>query len=83
MHAARLVQAEATGEPTLSLDECTKYCEDTAATKRRPSRTVWAGKVPIGSEHPVARQTMTTTDTNDVDATVAQVILLCRCDGVS
>lgn len=32
------------------------------------------GNVPVGSEHPVARQTMTTTDTRDVAATVAQVI---------
>ncbi|CAM9771873.1 unnamed protein product, partial [Scytosiphon promiscuus] len=58
----------------VGLDEWTKYCEDTLATKRRPTRTVWAGKVPIGSEHRIARQTMTTTNTNDVDATVAQVI---------
>jgi hypothetical protein len=31
------------------------------------------GNVPVGSAHPVARQTMTTTDTRDVEATVAQV----------
>ena len=31
------------------------------------------GNVPVGSQHPVARQTMTTTDTRDVEATVAQV----------
>lgn len=31
------------------------------------------GKVPVGSEHPLARQTMTTTDTRDVEATVEQV----------
>lgn len=31
------------------------------------------GKVLIGSEHPIALQTMTTTDTRDVAATVAQV----------
>jgi hypothetical protein len=29
--------------------------------------------VPIGSEHPIALQTMTTTDTRDVKATVEQV----------
>ena len=33
------------------------------------------GKVPIGSEHPVAKQTMCTTVTRDVDASVAQVNL--------
>lgn len=32
------------------------------------------GNVPVGSAHPVARQTMTTTDTRDVAATVAQVV---------
>jgi len=35
---------------------------------------VWAGKVPIGSEHPIAKQTMTTTDTRDIDATVDQIM---------
>lgn len=65
--ASTTAEAEAVG-----LEEWTKYCEDTSATKRRASRTVWAGKVPIGSEHRIARQTMTTTNTNDVDATVAQ-----------
>lgn len=65
-------KAESLEAAAVELDEWTKYCEDTSATKRRPSRTVWAGKVPIGSEHRIARQTMTTTNTNDVDATVAQ-----------
>jgi (E)-4-hydroxy-3-methylbut-2-enyl-diphosphate synthase len=51
----------------------TKYCESVYQTKRRPTRTVWAGKVPIGSEHRIARQTMTTTDTRDVAGTVDQV----------
>ena len=31
------------------------------------------GNVPIGSEHPIALQTMTTTDTRDVKATVEEV----------
>lgn len=66
-------QEEVAGDPAVSLEDFNKYCEDTAATKRRPSRTVWAGKVPIGSSHRIALQTMTTTNTNDVDATVEQV----------
>lgn len=37
-------------------------------------RTIWAGKVPIGSEHPIACQTMGTTDTRDVMATVEQAM---------
>jgi len=40
---------------------------------RRKSRTVYVGDVPVGSEHPIATQTMTTTVTHDVEATVAQV----------
>ena len=34
------------------------------------------GPVKVGSDHPVALQTMTTTDTRDVQATVDQVCLL-------
>lgn len=68
-------KAETSEAAAVGLDEWTKYCEDTSASKRRPTRTVWAGKVPIGSEHRIARQTMTTTNTNDVDATVAQARL--------
>ena len=36
-------------------------------------RTITVGKVPIGSAHPVAKQTMTTTVTRDVEASVEQV----------
>jgi (E)-4-hydroxy-3-methylbut-2-enyl-diphosphate synthase len=36
-------------------------------------RTVHVGKVQLGSEHPVAKQTMTTTNTRDVGASVDQV----------
>merc|ERR1719160_1267681 len=50
------------------------YCVDTTRTVRRKTRTVWVGPVPIGSEHPIAKQTMTTTDTKNVDATVEQVM---------
>jgi 4-hydroxy-3-methylbut-2-en-1-yl diphosphate synthase IspG/GcpE len=34
------------------------------------------GPVKIGSEHPVALQTMTTTDTRNIQATVDQVRLI-------
>eukprot|EP00916_Digyalum_oweni_P012911 GHVL01021252.1.p1 GENE.GHVL01021252.1~~GHVL01021252.1.p1 ORF type:complete len:354 (+),score=42.40 GHVL01021252.1:72-1133(+) len=50
-----------------------KYCESLKYTKRFPSRTVWVGKVGIGSEHKIAVQTMTTSDTRDVAASVDQV----------
>lgn len=74
LHAYLGHQAEATKATAVGLDDWNKYCEDTTATKRRATRTVWVGKVPLGSEHPIAKQTMTTTDTNDVEATVAQVL---------
>jgi len=41
--------------------------------KRRKTRTVWVGNVPIGSSHPIAVQSMTNTFTEDVDTTVAQI----------
>eukprot|EP00746_Dinoflagellata_sp_MGD_P165761 gnl/MRDRNA2_/MRDRNA2_95222_c0_seq1.p1 gnl/MRDRNA2_/MRDRNA2_95222_c0~~gnl/MRDRNA2_/MRDRNA2_95222_c0_seq1.p1 ORF type:complete len:806 (-),score=170.01 gnl/MRDRNA2_/MRDRNA2_95222_c0_seq1:228-2645(-) len=49
------------------------YCEQLAQCVRRPTRTMTIGDVKIGSEHPIAIQTMTTTKTDDVNATVEQV----------
>lgn len=37
------------------------------------NRTITVGKTLIGSDHPVAKQTMTTTNTRDVEASVQQV----------
>ncbi|GMP98729.1 hypothetical protein CsSME_00046506 [Camellia sinensis var. sinensis] len=53
-----------------------KYCESIHKTVRRKTRTVMVGNVAIGSEHPIRVQTMTTTDTKDVDATVEQVLFI-------
>lgn len=64
------VESTSSGEPTLT--HLRPYCEDLRVTKRRPTRTVWAGKVPIGSDHRIALQTMATTDTRDVKGTVEQ-----------
>jgi (E)-4-hydroxy-3-methylbut-2-enyl-diphosphate synthase len=41
--------------------------------KRRRSRVVEVGGVGIGGENPISVQSMTTTDTRDVEATVAQI----------
>lgn len=41
--------------------------------ERRATRTVRVGDVPLGSNHPIAVQSMTTTDTTDVAATLEQV----------
>jgi (E)-4-hydroxy-3-methylbut-2-enyl-diphosphate synthase len=44
--------------------------------KRRDSRVVWVGEVPVGGDHPIVVQSMTTTDTRNVEATVKQIISL-------
>ncbi len=41
--------------------------------RRRRTKTIWVGNVPIGSSHPIAVQSMTNTFTEDVDTTVAQI----------
>eukprot|EP00957_Ditylum_brightwellii_P077410 5881407-Ditylum_brightwellii.AAC.1 len=41
---------------------------------RRKTRTVECGPIKFGSEHPIVRQTMATTNTADVDATIEQVM---------
>ena len=43
---------------------------------RRVTRTVMVGSVPIGSEHPVAVQSMINEDTLDIDGSVAGIIRL-------
>ncbi len=43
---------------------------------RRPTVTVDVGRVKVGSRHPVVVQSMTNTDTADVDATALQVAAL-------
>ena len=50
------------------------YCADLHTVTRRKTRTVRCGPVNFGSEHPIVRQTMATTNTADVDATIEQVI---------
>lgn len=40
---------------------------------RRKSRQIWVGKVAVGGDAPISVQSMTNTETCDVDATVAQI----------
>jgi len=40
---------------------------------RRKTRTIYVGKVPVGGGHPVVVQSMTKTNTLDVEATVKQI----------
>src|ERR1700741_3718988 len=46
--------------------------------ERRKTVTVRVGDVPVGSAHPVVVQSMTNTDTADVEGTVRQVAALWR-----
>ena len=50
------------------------YCEDLSRVIRRKSRTVECGPIKFGSDHPIVRQTMATTNTADVEASIDQII---------
>jgi (E)-4-hydroxy-3-methylbut-2-enyl-diphosphate synthase len=50
------------------------YCNSLTSYQRFITRTVKVGNLIIGGGNPIRIQTMTTTDTMDTDATVAQVI---------
>jgi (E)-4-hydroxy-3-methylbut-2-enyl-diphosphate synthase len=52
------------------------YCPSRIATQRRVSRVTMVGPVGVGGDNPIRIQSMTTSDTQDVSATVAQCIEL-------
>ncbi|HLP09697.1 MAG TPA: (E)-4-hydroxy-3-methylbut-2-enyl-diphosphate synthase [Opitutaceae bacterium] len=52
------------------------YCASRFATIRRPAVEVKIGSVGVGGVHPIRVQSMTTSDTQDVAATVRQCIAL-------
>ncbi|MDQ8201858.1 (E)-4-hydroxy-3-methylbut-2-enyl-diphosphate synthase [Pelagicoccus sp. SDUM812003] len=52
------------------------YCLSRYETRRRLSREVNVGSVPVGGSQPIRIQSMTTTLTQDVEATVKQAIAL-------
>jgi (E)-4-hydroxy-3-methylbut-2-enyl-diphosphate synthase len=47
--------------------------KSTHQVQRRRTRSIRVGRVTVGRDAPIAVQTMTNTDTEDVDATVAQI----------
>jgi len=57
-----------------------QYCASDKVPQRRTTATVKVGQVRIGSSDPIVLQTMGTTDTNDVEDSVAQ-ILRCKAAG--
>lgn len=52
------------------------YCVNPYAYLRRPTREVRVGKVGVGGSNPIRVQSMTTTRTQDVEATLAQTLRL-------
>lgn len=52
------------------------YCSSRFSTIRRSSREVFIGNLGVGADNPIRIQSMTTTNTQDVDATVKQAIAL-------
>jgi len=52
------------------------YCASRFRTVRRPTLEVMVGAVGVGGSHPIRLQSMTTSDTQDVAATVRQSIAL-------
>ncbi len=53
-----------------------KYCVSTYRTERFPTRPIRVGKIVIGGNHPCRIQSMTTSKTADVPATIEQIIRL-------
>ena len=53
-----------------------KYCESIFKTKRQKTREVMVGNVGVGGNNPIRIQSMTTSSTRDVDATIDQIIRL-------
>jgi len=53
-----------------------RFVESPFIPRRRQTREVLVGDVGIGGDHPIRVQSMTTTDTQDTRATVAQIVQL-------
>ncbi len=53
-----------------------KYCESIYQTRRLKTREIKVGSLGIGGTNPIRIQSMTTSNTRDVDATVEQIIRL-------
>lgn len=62
------------GERDELLGPISQYCEDLYSVSRRKTRTVTCGPIKFGSDHPIVRQTMATTDTANVEASIDQIM---------
>ena len=50
--------------------------DNTSSIERKETRQILVGDVPVGGSAPITVQSMTTTKTSDVDATLNKFILL-------
>ena len=53
-----------------------RYCESVYKTRRRRTREVLVGSIGVGGANPIRIQSMTTSSTRDVKATVDQIMRL-------
>ena len=56
------------------MSDLIKYCDSLTEYKRRTSRVVHIGDIPLGGDYPIRVQSMTTTDTMDTQGTIDQSI---------
>ena len=56
------------------MSKLTKYCNSLIEYKRRTSRVVHIGDIPLGGNYPIRLQSMTTTNTMDTQGTIDQSI---------
>lgn len=64
--------------PVMELEKKLLHCKDLYGYHRRKTRVVMVGNVAVGGKNPIRIQSMTTTLTQDTDATVAQAIRLAK-----
>lgn len=58
----------------MTISKLNTFCKDLFNYSRRLSSETKIGKTPLGSQYPIRVQSMTNTDTNDVQASVEQAI---------
>lgn len=66
------------------IENVKKYCNSLTKYSRYKTREVYIGDIPLGGNNPIRIQSMTTTDTMNTEATVAQTIRMVEagCDYV-
>lgn len=70
-----VVEGIANCEPQTAnfLAETRNYTDSMNTISRRNSHTVYIDHIPVGGDHPIVVQSMTNTDTADIDETVEQI----------